>query len=1019
MAKKIQKSNNFENLSFCVNNMYDVLNENTDPDRNFYTENINTHYYTLDSFKSNFVPNSKHSISILHINIRSMSRNYEDFKVLLSELGFEFKIICLTETWCKNTNQFNIENYKTIHQYRNNNKIGGGICLFVHDSLVFKERYDLCNNTSDCETLSIEIIQDKRNININTVYRPPSGNITQFMNQIKKCLEESNKKTVYLVGDLNLNSLEYNTNNKVKNAFDMFFQSNLIPLINKPTRVTKRSASIIDHILTNNLNLENTNSGIIKCDVTDHFPVFFIENSTLNDKLKENSDTVFVRKFNQKSVNNFHDFLKNSDWSFLYNFTDPDSAYNYFLRLFTTAYENHFPKCKTSQKTSKGQSPWITRGLLKSSKKKQRLYEKFLKKRTSVNEEKYKIYKNMFNCLKLKAKKAYYSERIKKSSQNIKEQWNVINEMMGKTKLKTTNLPQRLIVGDESVTEKLSIAEKFNEFFVKVGPNLASSLPASSKDHLIYINNNESSIGEVEELTDEELYKALKTLKPNKSAGFDEINVNVVLQVIELIFKPLKFIYNLSLQCGIFPQNLKIAKVIPLYKKGDRTEVSNYRPISILPCFSKILERIIYNRLYSYIETHDLLDDRQFGFQAKHSTDHALLQFVQDINDNFDKNMYTVAVFIDLSKAFDTVNHKILISKLKKYGVNGTYLKLFSDYLSTRKQFVSDGNFKTSFKYVECGVPQGSILGPLLFLLYINDMKHCSTILKFILFADDTTLYISNESISSLFITLNTELSKLDEWFKANKLSLNVKKTKYSFFHKSKSTDSIPLKLPDLAISNIKLEREKNIKFLGVMINENLKWNKHIKTIENKISKSIGIIYRIRQFLDFHSLKLLYFSHIHSQMNYANIVWGSVNKTALNSLYIKQKNACRVILRTNKLTPSRPLFQEIHALNIFQLNIYNVLVFMYRIKNKTAPKIFNTLFSDISHKYSTRSSGISFTTTKLKSKRTGFKISYRGTFLWNRFYKSINDPTKSSFSSFKKQLKIELISNRTDEQLYF
>ena len=1018
MAMNIGK--NFENLSFCINNIYDVLDENSDPDRNFYNKNVNSQYYTIDSFKSNFESNSKNSISILHINIRSINRNYEDFKVLLSELNFRFKIICLTETWSKNTNPyFNLENYDVIHQCRSDNKVGGGISMFIHNSLAFKERHDLCNNTHDCETLSIEIIQNKRNAIVNAVYRPPSGNIKQFTNQMQNCFVENNKKTVYIVGDLNLNSLEYDSNSKIKNAFDIFLQSSLVPLINKPTRVTSRSASIIDHILTNNLNLEKIYTGIIKCDLTDHFPVFLIENAASNMELEERSDTgVFIRKFNQESIIDFQNSLKSLDWSFLYEFKDPDSAYDYFIRIFTTAYDIFFPKCKLNQRTSKGQSPWITKGLLKSSKKKQRLYEKFLKQRTTKNEERYKKYKNMFNSLKLKAKKAYYSEKIAKSSQNNKQQWNVINKLMGKTQFKNTNLPQRMNIDGESITDKSSIAEKFNEFFVGVGANLASSLHPSSKNYDSFIKNNDTTMGEIKELTDEELQEALKTLKPNKSSGFDEINVNVVLQVIEQIFKPLKFIFNLSLRCGIFPQNLKIARVIPLHKKGDRTQVSNYRPISILPCLSKILERIMYNRLYSYIKQHDLLYDCQFGFQAHHSTDHALLKFVQDVNDNFDKNKYTVAVFIDLTKAFDTVNHKILISKLEKYGIKGTYLKLFSNYLSTRKQFVSDKNCNTSFRYVECGVPQGSILGPLLFLLYINDMPHCSETLKFILFADDTTLYFASENINSLFKILNSELRKLDEWFRANKLSLNVKKTKYSLFHKPKSKDSLPLKLPDIAINNIKLQRENNVKFLGVIINENLDWNEHIKTIENKISKSIGILYRIRQFLDIHSLKLLYFSHIHSLMNYANIVWGSANKTALNSLYKKQKNACRIIFRMDKFTPSRPLFKELQALNIFQLNIYNVLIFMHKIKNKTAPKTFNYLFSEISHKYSTRSSGISFSTQKLKSKQTGYKISYRGTFLWNRFHKSI-DVSIKSISFFKKILKIELMSNRTDEQLFF
>ena len=652
--------------------------------------------------------------------------------------------------------------------------LGRGIFLFVHDSLDFKIRPDLCPNTHDCETFSIELMQQSsKNIIVNTVYRPPSGKIAPFTSHMQNIFTENDRKLIYLVGDINLNTLEYDTDNNVKKTFDMFLQSNLVPMINKPTRITRKSASIIDHILTNNLNLGNVSAGIIKSDITDHFPIFIIGDQ--NDKSKNNNkqpDTTFVRKFTDAAIADFQSTLNNLDWSFLYEFRDPDSAYDYFIKIFLQTYEKSFPKYVSSSKSSAAQTPWITKGLLKSSKKKQRLYEKFLKKRNVKNENKYKTYKNIFNSLKIKAKKAYYSKKLVNSALNIKQQWSVINELMGKNKQKTTNMPQRLIIDDKLETDASKIAENFNNFFVTVGSNLASNLPCSSKDFNSYIKKSDLSIGDTTELSDQELLEALKTLKPNKSAGFDEINVNVIMSVIHQIFHPLKFLFNLSLKYGVFPQNLKIAKVIPIFKKGEKTEVSNYRPISILPCFSKILERIMYNRLYSYIMQHNLLSDSQFGFQAKHSTDHALLKFVQDISDNFEQNMYTVAVFIDLTKAFDTVNHKILLSKLKRYGVDGNYLKLFKSYLSKRKQYVSDRNIKTSYKYVECGVPQGSILGPLLFLLYVNDMQHCSQIMKFILFADDTTLYFSHKNINTLFKIVNSELKKLDEWFKANKLCL-------------------------------------------------------------------------------------------------------------------------------------------------------------------------------------------------------------------------------------------------------
>jgi hypothetical protein len=238
------------------------------------------------------------------------------------------------------------------------------------------------------------------------------------------------------------------------------------------------------------------------------------------------------------------------------------------------------------------------------------------------------------------------------------------------------------------------------------------------------------------------------------------------------------------LKYGVFPENLKTAKVTPIYKTGDPSDVSNYRPISVLTCFSKILERAMYNRLYSFLTINNILYDKQFGFKSGHSTNHAIIHLVQEIFKAFDENKFTLGVFIDLSKAFDTVDHNILLHKLKNYGIINYNLLWFKSYLTNRKQYISFNDSKTDLATISCGVPQGSILGPLLFLIYINDLNKFSNILNSILFADDTNLFYSNKDINYLFETVNKELAKLSEWFIANKLSINIKKTKYTFFHR-------------------------------------------------------------------------------------------------------------------------------------------------------------------------------------------------------------------------------------------
>ena len=345
-------------------------------------------------------------------------------------------------------------------------------------------------------------------------------------------------------------------------------------------------------------------------------------------------------------------------------------------------------------------------------------------------------------------------------------------------------------------------------------------------------------------LTDLELENAFTSLKTNKSLGYDHISVDVVKRVSDEIFVILKHIFNISLAKGAFQDKLKTARVTPIFEKENNTLVTDYQPISVLPCFSKLLKRVMYNRLYKFLLENNILYQKQFGFQNAHSTEHAILQLVNQITEAFSQGKHTLGIFLDLSKAFDTVNHNILLEKLKAYGIQSENLKRFRSHLSNRKQFFLYDDFKTEVKIVKCGVPQGSIIGPLLFLIFVNDLSNSTRVLDPVLFADDTNLFCSDNNIKTLFETANQELSQINDWFLANKLSLNVEKTKYMLFYKCIDQENISLKLPLLQLNSNIIERENSLKFLDVILHEHLTWKKHIQLIENKVSKNVVVLYK-------------------------------------------------------------------------------------------------------------------------------------------------------------------------------
>ena len=421
---------------------------------------------------------------------------------------------------------------------------------------------------------------------------------------------------------------------------------------------------------------------------------------------------------------------------------------------------------------------------------------------------------------------------------------------------------------------------------------------------------------------------------------------------------------------------MKIARVVPLFKTGEISMFTNYRPVSVLPAFSKILERIVYNHLINFLNKFNILSSNQYGFRKNHSTAYALIQLYDKLSDAFDQGKVTLGLFIDLSKAFDTVNHDILLDKLEFYGVRGVALQWFKSYLSCRTQFVQYNGYNSSSKYIKCGVPQGSILGPLLFLLYINDLCNVSKALDFILFADDTNIFFSHNGPNQLMEIVNNELKKLSSWFQANKLSINIKKSNFILFKTKQNKQKLDL---HFSIHGIEIDCVNEVLFLGVILDEHLSWKSQIQNVARKVSKSVGIIYKSSFCLNKASLCTLYYSLVYPYLHYCATVWGSTYQSNLKRLINLQKRVIRIVSRSSFDAHANPIFVSLRILkfeDIIKLQIGKV---MYLYKNGQLPDSFNDTFllnCDI-HAYNTRNKN-SFRLPYCRTNVRKFSLRFQG-----------------------------------------
>ena len=888
------------------------------------------------------------SLSICMLNIRSCRKNFDEFMANFYNYVKFFSCIIFTETWLTEDRDkvFSIPGFYCCNLYRN--QYGGGIKLYIRNGIKTKilENFTIINNV--CEILIVELFLCDCKFLLMMVYHPPTPFSIQniefidlFTLRLRNLIEL--KIPIIIAGDMNLNLLNPGNQNYIDMYINNLLECNMRPLITKPTKVNLNNPitrfSVIDQIWVSK-EINSTKSFVMPINITDHFPVCTVIS---NFSKKQTVKTVNLRIFSARGKEMLKVLLSNIQVQV--NGEDMNQIYENYHKQVFDAYKLSFPLVSKALKLKEA-TPWMTYRLKQCIKKKAKLYKLYLKGRVSRFE--YTQYKNRLTTVLRRVKALYYARIFIDNANNTKLVWNTINDLLNR---KVTVVLKELQANGVTLRGE-ALVNHVNNYFVSIAATICATVPATqvftclAPPVLVSCFFYPASINEVT--------KILKRLKNKGSKVFD-IHPSIIKENLIIFSNHFAVLYNLSLIKIEFPSLMKIARVSPVYKSGKPEVVDNYRPISSLPIFSKVFERLTLNRIESFISRYDILTSCQFGFRKGCSISQAVIKLLSHVIQAYHDKIYSACFFLDLRKAFDTVNHDLLIKKLEHFGFRGPCSGYMKSYYKNRKQYVHVDGYNSLSKSVSYGVPQGSILGPICFSLYINDMPLAVKV-EVVLFADDAAFIITCPTLEGLYRKIRELFLDLASYLNMNRLVPNSSKSKLMMFRSRPTTE-----LPSLYFGGEEIEWVTEYKYLGITIANNLNFSKHINKVTSKISQITGTFTCLRKIVPRHILIKLYYALVFPHLSGHIIVWGSAPPSHLKSLVVRINNLLRIILGVtwNNGRPSmatKDMYKELGLLqlqNIFKINLYKLL---RPLVDGELPEFWDLLLSKYitQHGYNTR-----------------------------------------------------------------
>lgn len=877
--------------------------------------------------------NDPNSFKIYHVNVASVKKKFDQLQVIFGALSSDIDCIVLSEariTTYANLDLYRMHNYNmfyTTSHFRQND----GVIIYVR-----KDLSSSCEEKViiDSNCLLVKIIKAKKEFIVMGIYRSPNGLSSNFLlglpnliSQIRGC----NAVARVLVGDINLNIINQQDPN-VEDYLNMLSENGFTSFCNLPTRGDR----CLDHMFVSPCIGDRGKVFVLESGLSDHSAVLFKMKLQVGDEGNDNrGKKVTINQINYEAL---CCKLNEEKWEDIYSCQDAELSaekmgekLKSYLDEFTSKKDKIIGKIKT---------PWITEGLTKCLIRRDKLHLKCRHQPfNTLLAAQYKKYRNKLNSLISKTKRQYFASKIRAAEGDKRKIYDTINEAINYKPNKSSD-PSKIKIGSEVIVDPLKIAECFNSHYIQVG---SSGSCNSHTDSNTYRTVGRDSLFPssfyLSPVCEREIGKIIDSMRGESAPGHDGIRIKDLKKLKIHVINPLKHVFNLCIKQGVFPKNFKIAIIKPVFKKGDPKLVENYRPISLTIAFSKIFERIIKIRLSKYLNENDILSDKQYGFREGRNTNDAVVEVTEFGYEAMDSGKMAAIVFMDLSKAFDRVDHRVLVNILQKIGFEGRSLDLFESYLADRFQRVKiDSVCSQGLKSGKFSTPQGTVISPMLYNIYVHEMYKLELRGQLVSYADDTALCVKASTWAEVFTIIQNDMKAITSWFSAHNLLLNLDKTKI---------------LP-LCITNISLPQQHQLvihsrecnnppichcnsaqivskwTYLGVVMDHHLRWEDHIANIVNRLRRFVYSFLILKTFLNKNLLKEIYFALCQSSIEYAICAYGGASKTALNRLSVAQKLILKIIFNRNRLFSTESLFREAKVMNITKLFQRNVCSFVHK-----------------------------------------------------------------------------------------